>query len=855
MSSDEDDSGFGGRGGLGSGRNQSSAWMGEDDDEDDKPRGRQGGKGGGRGKGGKGGKGKKVTFNDSAPISFVLTAPPPPPAAPAPRAAVPFAPAAAAASNADFRKSLLSEQARAEAERVARAAKKELPPAAAVQPEWERHTKGVGFTMLQKMGFTGRLGKESKGVSASVTVQQRPTGMGLGFGGGAFKEESQLEANITLQRELGHEVIDKPEVMTAKRAATEGEVQERKRRKKIFANAAAMAAEVDALPAGRRAPAAHNVAFAISDETAAKGAAAAAEPPELRLARRVLEDLETALNSEEAAQADALRREGAEAERHAALRDDATRARQKSPALQRHGARLRAFRAALADLEAAARTVVSSDDFLARVKKVRSQFEDEWKLAGASRLLPAMVAALARAQVGTGWDALAEPSRGPQAAAQWRPARFCETLEDEGDEFFESDILPECRAALASRWVPGEDAATDARALELGRWLSAVNSRARSMVSAMVAPKLRSALADAGDAAKATQRRRRPQPAAPAHAWAAAWLDDSTSASIFDDAAPLREAAAKVVSAELILAIVDGGEDAQRLAARAAARWRGALGAAAWKRLAAATLPRALAAALRRGWAVDPTRAGGQDWAPVDALRTLGAGLGVPDHTVAALLTGEVAPKWLRALKAWLDLDGADLDEVAVWYLEWRTRLLGGAAAGGRAPSALGLLAAQAWRDALTVGLALIDLAILDHRAAKAAPLPGAADARKNSYETALAALRRGPAEADAAPFCDEGVSNAADAAGAAPQKQAMWGGAGLDAQGGIVFLDVVERFAAEHDVVLLPRPGRSHAGKQLYAFAKATIYLDRSVTFVRQASGSFAPIALEDLLAIVRNT
>eukprot|EP00629_Pelagomonadales_sp_RCC1024_P018310 CAMPEP_0119287202 /NCGR_PEP_ID=MMETSP1329-20130426/35162_1 /TAXON_ID=114041 /ORGANISM="Genus nov. species nov., Strain RCC1024" /LENGTH=148 /DNA_ID=CAMNT_0007287959 /DNA_START=122 /DNA_END=565 /DNA_ORIENTATION=+ len=59
----------------------------------------------------------------------------------------------------------------------------------------------------------------------------------------------------------------------------------------------------------------------------------------------------------------------------------------------------------------------------------------------------------------------------------------------------------------------------------------------------------------------------------------------------------------------------------------------------------------------------------------------------------------------------------------------------------------------------------------------------------------------------------------------AAPKRKA-WDPA-LDASGFVLFADVVERFAAENDVVYRPKIGRSHDGKQLFAFGKATIYLD----------------------------
>ncbi|KAJ0391898.1 hypothetical protein P43SY_011340 [Pythium insidiosum] len=65
---------------------------------------------------------------------------------------------------------------------------------------WEKHTKGFGLKMMAKMGFTGRLGKDEKGVSTTIEVVQRPAQMGLGFG--SFKEASALKQNKRVEREL-----------------------------------------------------------------------------------------------------------------------------------------------------------------------------------------------------------------------------------------------------------------------------------------------------------------------------------------------------------------------------------------------------------------------------------------------------------------------------------------------------------------------------------------------------------------------------------------------------------------------------------------------------------------------------
>merc|ERR1712110_319279 len=45
-------------------------------------------------------------------------------------------------------------------------------------------------------------------------------------------------------------------------------------------------------------------------------------------------------------------------------------------------------------------------------------------------------------------------------------------------------------------------------------------------------------------------------------------------------------------------------------------------------------------------------------------------------------------------------------------------------------------------------------------------------------------------------------------------------------------FKDLVEKKAAEQNLLFLPIPNRKHEGKQVYRFGNATIYIDKNVLF-----------------------
>eukprot|EP00871_Galdieria_phlegrea_P004770 jgi/Galph1/5294/GphlegSOOS_G3903.1 len=61
--------------------------------------------------------------------------------------------------------------------------------------DWEKYTKGFGSKMLQKMGFTGRLGANEQGLEKPLEPYVRPKNLGLAADG--FVEKKDLQSNKT----------------------------------------------------------------------------------------------------------------------------------------------------------------------------------------------------------------------------------------------------------------------------------------------------------------------------------------------------------------------------------------------------------------------------------------------------------------------------------------------------------------------------------------------------------------------------------------------------------------------------------------------------------------------------------
>ena len=60
---------------------------------------------------------------------------------------------------------------------------------------------------------------------------------------------------------------------------------------------------------------------------------------------------------------------------------------------------------------------------------------------------------------------------------------------------------------------------------------------------------------------------------------------------------------------------------------------------------------------------------------------------------------------------------------------------------------------------------------------------------------------------------------------------------------------DLVEKKAAEHNLLFLSIPNRYFEDKQVYRFGNVNIYIDKNVLFIKE-NGHRKPLRLNDLIA-----
>jgi tuftelin-interacting protein 11 len=183
---------------------------------------------------------------------------------------------------------------------------------------------------------------------------------------------------------------------------------------------------------------------------------------------------------------------------------------------------------------------------------------------------------------------------------------------------------------------------------------------------------------------------------------------------------------------------------------------------------------------------------------------------------IAKILAEHFFPKFTHVLCSWLSSPSPNFAEIAAWYTGWKSLI------GKR------VLAVPVVRASLYQALVFMDRAVSDPIAAFDVPQAGLRSAGQ-------APLRR-----------DRAPQQAMPASGA---------GAGAPASASVTtsLRDLVQQLADDLGMVYVSTGKSTSDGKPLYAFGKATIYMDRDVIFARKKDGKYQPTSLSDLTTLAR--
>ncbi|XP_064606027.1 tuftelin-interacting protein 11-like [Liolophura sinensis] len=195
----------------------------------------------------------------------------------------------------------------------------------------------------------------------------------------------------------------------------------------------------------------------------------------------------------------------------------------------------------------------------------------------------------------------------------------------------------------------------------------------------------------------------------------------------------------------------------------------------------------------------------------------------IPTPSMVSMLEKAFFPKWLQVLCTWLG-NMPNYEEVTKWYLGWKTQF----------PD--NYLSHPTVREQFSRALDIMNRAVSGHFQ------PGAKENMAYFTHTERRQMEAKPAPAGAtekreAEIATKAAQNISAAGPTVPYS----------------FRDLVEKKAEENDLLCVPIVGKMHQGKQVYKFGSQQIYIDRSVLFMMRPTQHWVPVSLQALLDCAR--
>ncbi|XP_060106869.1 tuftelin-interacting protein 11 [Heteronotia binoei] len=189
--------------------------------------------------------------------------------------------------------------------------------------------------------------------------------------------------------------------------------------------------------------------------------------------------------------------------------------------------------------------------------------------------------------------------------------------------------------------------------------------------------------------------------------------------------------------------------------------------------------------------------------------------------SLVGLLEKHFFPKWLQVLCSWLS-NNPNYEEITKWYLGWKSMFSDQVLAH---PSVK-----EKFNEALDVMNRAVSSSVGGYMQ------PGAREniaylthtERRKDFQYEAMQERR-----EAENMAQRGIGMAA---GSVPMN----------------FKDLIQTKAEEHNIVFMPVIGKRHEGKQLYTFGRIVIYIDRGVVFV-QGEKTWVPTSLQSLIDMTK--
>eukprot|EP01041_Mallomonas_annulata_P000909 gene909-1764_t len=677
---------------------------------------------------------------------------------------------------------------------------------------WEKTTKGIGRKLLDKFGFSGRLGAREDGVSSAIEVRVRPGGLGLGFGD--FKEAPALPSNKKFEAEWrGVEYEEEEETVKS--------VVEKMAGSKSWKRTAS----------GKKKSANQNIGM-ISAEELIKQAKENLNVSKKQVIidmrgsqTRVMTDLSNISSSTPSHLG--VPKFGEEFLYNINLVVDLSEMSlfENVKRLQFNLNRINTIQSDITLLENTSQRDKNRLDKLIRIEKIlqrvqdkleqdihsitieaviqvfetlQNNFTEEFTLFGLVHILPRIASPILKLQL-SDWKPLQDPHLIIRMEDSWETLLRSLVRTGEGTiakelmhESLASICLPVARRALTNEWVVN-DAAPAADLLETLRVILSTSDY-EQLIDATILPKIQSAVSVWSSTTDPI----------PIHSWIHPWL-------------PLLKSKLSCVFPEIrrklstALHVWDPSDSTALVVLRP---WMGVFDQSSMDQLLIRSIIPKLVSHLRE-LVINPQNQNIIQFTTVMTWVDV-----LPRIHFLSLIEGEFFPQWMRVLVTWLNSKEPDFEEVTNWYIGWKS-----------------LFTSELLEDPHLVSLFNIALQLMSDSLSleEGAVLSIPQQIIQNSSYYKVIELRN------------------TEAAAMRRIKEIERPQSSRGASVAVSFKEVVEAYAESSGILFLPKEGKIYEGKQIWIFGNKLCYLDQNVVFYNNGRDNWSPIALEDLLAIAK--
>ncbi|XP_076445229.1 tuftelin-interacting protein 11-like [Babylonia areolata] len=198
----------------------------------------------------------------------------------------------------------------------------------------------------------------------------------------------------------------------------------------------------------------------------------------------------------------------------------------------------------------------------------------------------------------------------------------------------------------------------------------------------------------------------------------------------------------------------------------------------------------------------------------------------MPIAPMVTILDAKFFPKWLQVLVAWLS-NMPNYNEITRWYLGWKAQF----------PEKL--LQYPTVRDHMNKALDIMNQAVSGHFA------PGMKE--NMAYFTHT---ERRQMDVKPTPFPPQSASAPPPPppppSRVGPEPSMRSAGASTVP---LSFRDLVQKRAEEENLLFAPVPGKTQEGHQVYRLGKAMVYIDRNVMFMQETNFRWVPVSLQTVI------